>query len=77
MATEKRVIISTIENFLCDAVKGLSDPQEITRTVKDVFTEFFDVVKETALRLPNTRFAMVGPMDRPAVAWYTADISDL
>ena len=76
-AADKRVIISAIENFLCDAVKGLKEPGEITETVKRVFTEFFDTIEETARRLPETRFAMVGPMDRPGETWYTADIEEI
>ena len=72
--SQKRVIISAIENFLCDAVRGLKTPKEITEEVQRVFTEFFETVEETARRLPETRFAMVGPMDRPGEAWYTADI---
>ena len=71
---DKRVIITVIENFLADAVKGLKDPEEIKTKCKEVLNDFFAVVEETSKRLPNTRFAMVGPMDRPAEPWYSNDL---
>ena len=74
---DKRVIISVIENFLADAVKGLKEPNEITNKVMEIFTEFFDVLKATAEKNPETRFAMVGPMDRPAQKWYATDLDEI
>ena len=37
----------------------------------------FQVLTETSCRLPATRFAMVGPIDRPAEAWYTSDLAEI
>ena len=38
--------------------------------VNKALTEFFGVVRSTAVRLPESRFVMVEPMQRPAVEWY-------
>ena len=35
------------------------------------------VVEETAKRLPKSRFAIVEPMERPAVSWYTRGLKDI
>ena len=57
--TDKRVIITVIENFLADAVKGLTSPVEIKEKISNVMREFADVVETTSKRLPATRFAII------------------
>ena len=57
--TEKRVIITVIENFLADAVRGLASPEEIKQKISEVMREFIDVVETTSKRLPATRFAII------------------
>ena len=44
--------------------------------VNKALTEFFEVVKTTAVRLPETRFVLVEPMQRPAVEWYQDGLSE-
>ena len=44
--------------------------------VNKVLTDFFEVVKTTAVRLPETRFVLVEPMQRPAVEWYQDRLSE-
>ena len=68
---QRNVVISVIENFVCDAVGEVVDNDEVGRIVKGVLDEFFEALKETAHRLPRTRFVMVEPTQRPGVGWYT------
>ena len=51
------------ENKICDGVNKAPG-------------EFLEVVKLTATRLPGTKFAMVEPMSRPAVDWYTEGLTE-
>ena len=67
----RNVIVSVIENFVCDAVGEVVDKEEVGRIVKGVLDVFFEVLQETASRLPKSRFAIVEPTQRPGVAWYT------
>ena len=69
--SQRNVIISVIENFVCDAVGEVVDKDEVGRIVKGVLDEFFEILGESSCRLPRTRFAMVEPTQRPGVGWYT------
>ena len=71
------VIISVIENFLCDAVGGITEKEEMEKAVGKTLEDFVRVVKEAAERLPKTRFAIVEPMERPAVEWYTKGLKEI
>lgn len=66
-----RVLISVIENFLSDAVGETEEVEVINRRVSGALNEFFEEVKTTAARLPATKFALVEPIARPALKWYT------
>ena len=73
--TDKRVLITVIENFICDkhlemAESGGSCEDSIKMAIED----FGDEVKKTALRLPKSRFVLVQPIRRPAVEWYTENL---
>ena len=74
---DKEIVISVIENFVCDAVDGVRDETVATglytRSVKD----FMDTVRETSKRLPESRFALTQPILRPGNAWYTTKHEDL
>ena len=45
--------------------------------VNKSLAEFFEVVKVTAVRLPETKFVVVEPMQRPAVDWYQEGLAEL
>ena len=45
--------------------------------VNKTLTDFFEVVRATAVRLPETRFVLVEPMQRPAVEWYQEGLTEL
>ena len=67
----KYVIISVIENFVCEAVGEVADNEEVGRIVKGVLDIFFGLLQKISGRLSKTRFAIVEPTLRPAVGWYT------
>jgi hypothetical protein len=70
---EREVIISVIENFLCDAVRPIQEPtsEQIDSIVEGVIHDYMGVVKKAAVRLPETKFALAQPILRPAHKWYT------
>ena len=73
----ERVIIGVIENFLVDVVEDAYDPVVIEERVKNSLDKFFRVVEEAAKRLKSTKFALVEPMARPAVKWYSEAVEAL
>jgi hypothetical protein len=70
---EKEIIIYVMENFLCDAVRGVQTPtaEQIDKSIESVINEFMGVIGKTATKLPETRFALVQPILRPKHDWYT------
>ena len=71
---EKEVIIAVIENFICDAVRAIptqTSPNLIDEAIDALGCQFFRVIRETAKRLPLTRFALAQPILRPRDTWYT------
>ena len=75
--TDGAVIISVIENFLCVAVGEINEKEEMEKAIGKTLEDFVRVVNETAKRLPKTRFAIVEPMERPAVEWYTKGLKEI
>lgn len=71
------IIISLIENFLPDYVGERKVKEEVEKAVGKAQEDFVKTVDETAKRLPKTRFAIVEPMERPAVGWYTRGLKDI
>ena len=70
----KFVIISVIENFITDAVSNESEPEaEIIHCLKT----FIKVVGDTAGRLPDTKFSVVTPLQRPAYKWYQNNLAEI
>ena len=69
----KEIIISVIENFLCDAVMGVTD-QELTDGIwENTIKQFMRLIYDSAVALPDTKFALVPPILRPGHKWYTED----
>ena len=52
---DKRILISVIENFVCDAVVS-DEKNEVEKKVNETLSKFFETIKATAVRLPETRF---------------------
>ena len=65
------VIISVVENFVCEAVGETTVKEDIERVVTDVLNDFVEVIRSTTGRLTKTRFSIVEPMSRPGVQWYS------
>jgi hypothetical protein len=65
---KKSVLVSVIENFIVDAVGAdVINPEAlIDESIKD----YLSTILAAAVRLPGTRFGLVMPLQRPAVAWY-------
>ena len=53
--TDRGVIISVIENFLCDEVNGATTKGDIEKAIDKTLQSFAKVVGETATKLPKTR----------------------
>ena len=39
--------------------------------------EYLSIVQKAADRIPNTKFALVEPMKRPALPWYEAKLEEI
>ena len=70
------VLVTVIENFVCDAVNEASGENKIKDGVAKALKDFIDIVKATATRLPGTMFAIVEPTSRPALDWWTEDLTE-
>ena len=71
---DKGVVISVIENFVCEMVGEAKEEEEIEARIKKALDEFIGVVKETATKLKMSKFVVVEPMKRPGVKWYNNKI---
>jgi hypothetical protein len=65
------VIISIIENLICDAVVEVADPKAKAIIVEDVIKSFLEQVRKCAAEHPGVKFALVQSMLRPKHQWYT------
>ena len=71
---DKGVVISVIENFVCEMVGEAKEEEEIEARIKKALDEFIEVLKETATKLKMSKFVVVEPMKRPGVKWYNNKI---
>ena len=69
-AEKGEVIISIIENLICDAVAEITDPEARKLIILDVIGSFLAQVKKCAQEHPGVKFALVQPMQRPKHRWY-------
>jgi hypothetical protein len=69
---ETEIIISVIENFVCDEVRKLQNPtpDQIDKSMEEVVIDFMEDIKKAAKRLPAAKFALAQPILRPAHEWY-------
>ena len=74
---DKEIIISVIENFICDAVRDVADDLVANGMCEQAIKAFMTSLKEAADRLPETRFALVRPMSRPGNLWYSTRYEDI
>jgi hypothetical protein len=64
------VIISVIENLICDAVAEVTNAEARNLTIEDVIGSFLSQIKEIAQKKPEIKFALAIPMLRPRHDWY-------
>jgi hypothetical protein len=65
------VIISIIENLICDAVVEVADPEARRIIIEDIVKSFLEQVRKSAFKNPGVKFALVQPMMRPKHQWYS------
>jgi hypothetical protein len=66
---KSNVLISTIENFIASRVKSDKD-KDIKDKVAETVIQFLATIKEAATASPQSKFAVVMPLQRPALKWY-------
>jgi hypothetical protein len=64
------VIISVLENIIVDMAAGAKTEVARTTLIKTAIKEAITLIESTATRLPGSKFCLVSPLKRPAVAWY-------
>ncbi len=74
---DKEVVISVIENFICEAVKGVTDESEANKRCEKVIKEYLEIVHETSKRLKESKFALAQPLLRPGNLWYSDRFEDI
>ena len=65
------IIVSIIENLICDAVVEVPDPEARTIIIEDVVGSFLEQIRRCALKRPEVKFALFQPTLRPKHQWYT------
>jgi hypothetical protein len=63
MVENKAVLLSVVENFIADAFGP--NTLSLEKEIKECIDDYINVVMETALRLPETKFEIVLPLGRP------------
>jgi hypothetical protein len=70
---EKEIIITFIEDFLCDAVRNIqtSTPDLIDYAIDTTIKDFTGVIQRSATKLSRIGFVLAQPIIRPRHYWYT------
>ena len=77
-STDKEIIISVVENFMCDAVRGATDNDtEFNLKLEEAIKEYLETIKGCATRFKETKFVIVRPTLRPAYKWYSENHEDI
>ena len=77
-AKEKEIVISVIENFICDEVGNDPENEDIlNESIEKVIKEFVEVIDESAKKFPDTKFVLTCPIQRPRDKWYTENFDEM
>ena len=76
-AEKGEVIVSIIENLICDAVVEVTDPEARKLITIDVIGSFLEQVRKCAEEHPGVKFALVQLMQRPKHQWYMDNDTDM
>jgi hypothetical protein len=75
-STDKHFVISVIKNFVSDRMKG-STVESVDKVMEDVARDFLDVIRAASIRLPESKFGVVMPLQRPSLPWYQDELLTL
>jgi hypothetical protein len=64
-------IISVIENFLCDVVRDITDPEEMNSALENSVKESLALIKNTLEKNLEVKFAVANMTQRPLHQWFT------
>ena len=76
-------MIQVMENIFEDAVKnnvaedGSIREDVLMNTVKASVAVVVGLIKDAAVKMPDTKFAMITPITRPSLEWYTLRFSEI
>ncbi len=76
-STDTEIIVSVIENFLTTAAKSDTTDEARIESMGGALNEFLDILKTTATKYPQTKFAVAKPIWRPKFDWYQKSLDDL
>jgi hypothetical protein len=72
---KNNVVISVLENIIVDAADGAKTEEARTSQIKNVIEKAIGLIESTATRLTDSKFCVVSPLKRPAVAWFESNKS--
>ena len=81
--TDKFVVIQVLENLFEDAVKnnvradGAILEDVLMNTVKATIAVVINLVRDLAVKLPETKFILITPITRPSLEWYTLRFDEI
>ena len=76
--TDKEVIISVVENLICDAVVGTLDNEDVfNEKLEKSIQDYIKVVKDCATKFMGSKFIIVRPTLRPLHKWYMDNHDDI
>jgi hypothetical protein len=69
------VVISTIENFISTRVGA--NVQKAKEIIVKTIEDFLEVIEHAAERMPDSRFGVVMPLQRPSLEWYQNNLDEI
>ena len=70
---KNNVVISVLENIIVDAADGAKTEEARAIRIKDAIKKAIGLIETTATRLPTSKFCVVSPLKRPAIAWFESN----
>ena len=65
------VVISVVENLLCDAIGGNTDPEAMNQILEEEIKTFLSIIKDVATKRQDLKIAVAQPTLRPLHQWFT------
>jgi hypothetical protein len=67
---DNNFIISVLENIIVDSADGAKTEDARLTQIRTAVEKAIGLIETTATRLPKSKFCLVSPLKRPAVAWF-------